>query len=200
MLSPGVLKRSLIRLLCLYASQRGYFCNTDGSQLLMQSSCSCGGAHPHNGFQGPVRITVMGSLLGLRRRPAQPRRGVPRPTRWFPSHLLVHLQHLSALPSAGRAGGSFHGREPLWFQVLCSARANSPTAAGPGIQPRAGLSGVAPLLPAKPVLPGRRARRAKRCSGRDQRCRGKHLCEQQHRGEDFLWPRTAGQPALQPTG
>lgn len=77
MLSPGVLKRSLIRLLCLYASQRGYFCNTDGSQLLMQSSCSCGGAHPHNGFQGPVRITVMGA-------PRSPAGGSPVPRLGFP--------------------------------------------------------------------------------------------------------------------
>lgn len=72
---PGSAQCSLIRLLWLYVSQQEYFYNIDGSQLLMQSSCSYSGVHPHNGFQGLVHITVMGSLLGLPRHPAQPCQG-----------------------------------------------------------------------------------------------------------------------------
>lgn len=98
MLSLGVLTCSLIRLLWLYASQQGCFYPTDGSQLPKQSSCSCSGVHPPNGFQGLVHITVMGSLQGLSPAGEPPAPGVCFS---FPSLAAELLRALWARVSSG---------------------------------------------------------------------------------------------------
>lgn len=94
MLRLGVLRCALIRLLRWCASQQGCFYYIDGSWLLMQSSCSCGGVHPHNAFPGLVHTAVTGRLLGLPQ--LIPGGAHLSPAVCF-SQLLMLPQHLSAL-------------------------------------------------------------------------------------------------------